>query len=117
MKNRLKALAVIIVVIAIAAVIWDHEKNVIPVVDIPTPTMPNPNAFDVWVEAAKSQKDTEKISYAISDSFRDKEIDKDKLDRAYSFEEKKTFVTENKEALMSLRRGLKYEYYNPQFVH
>lgn len=115
MKRRLIVWLVVIVAIAIAVVIWDHEKNVIPVVDIPTPIMPNPNAFDVWVEAAKSQKDFEKISYAISDSFRYKEAekDKDRLDRAYSFEEKNAFIAENKQALTAFREGLQYEYYAP----
>jgi hypothetical protein len=53
LESRLYAGAAILLLLAAVAGLW-RQWNAIPVVHIPTPVMPHPNAFDYYVKAAKA---------------------------------------------------------------
>lgn len=109
-----KALAVTgspLAILVLVGLLWAHNLNENPVVHVPTPVMPSPNAFDDYVAAGNSLRDEEKISLAITQrpgamaSLRSKHI--------YSPAEKATLVAENNSALTRLRRGFSSPYLSP----
>ena len=80
--------------------------NRLPDVQIPTPTMPSPNAFDYFVKAGKAIKDDKAIGNAVSTNPASGQ-------KVYSLAEKEKLVAENSEAISLLHQGFAYPYLNP----
>ena len=80
-----------------------------PIPAIPNPTLPNPNAFDTFRQAAAQSLDSGKIGYAYQPLHSSKAKD----DREYTLEERRALLKENLPALDLIRDGLKQEYWNP----
>ena len=96
-------------ILVIAAIVWWTTAQELPVIKIPTPTLPNPNAFDTYNSAAAQLLDSSKIGYAISS----RHAASVKDDRDYSWAEKEKLISENAPALDLLREGLNETYVNP----
>ena len=70
-RNQLHWLLILtgVVLLVIAAVVaWLQIMNAPPVVKIPTPVMPSPNAHDFYVRAGNALRDKDRISYASNDA-------------------------------------------------
>ena len=101
-------------VIIVAIVAWSQIMNAMPVVKIPTPVMPSPNAHDFYVDAANALRDGRKILYASSDAGMPVKPSKsDPYERRYTLAEKDEIVSHNALALKTLRRGFAYPYMAP----
>ena len=101
--------ATLFVLLIVLSVFWWISAQEMPVVSIPQPVMPNPNAFLTFNAAADQMLDSGKIGYAIS--ARHGTGIKD--DREYTWAEKQKLVSENSPVLAMLRNGLNQEYVNP----
>ncbi len=55
-----------IVVLGAAVGFWLHSINTLPVVNIPTPVMPSPNAYDYFVNAGNAIVDGDKVAKAVN---------------------------------------------------
>jgi hypothetical protein len=87
---------------------WWNSAQELPVITVPTPKFPNPNAFDAFNAAAGQLLDGGKIGYALSPGHSGA-----KDDREYTWAEKQKFIDENGPALALFRQGLDEEYVNP----
>lgn len=74
-----------------------------PMVKIPTPVMPTPNAFDFYVTAGNALVNDKQISDAISS----------KPTVVYTWAQKETMVQQNAGAINTLHQGFAYPYLNP----
>ncbi|MDQ2730644.1 MAG: type II secretion system protein GspG [Armatimonadota bacterium] len=86
-----------------------YWRDLPPEVNVPTPTMPSPNAYDFFNRAASLERDGNKVDYAISNVHRSGAPE----DKPYSTAEKAALVQENGPALQELRTGLSYPYEQP----
>jgi hypothetical protein len=93
----------------VSLVVWWNSAQEMPAIVIPTPVMPNPNAFDTFNSACAQMLDATKIGSAIAA----RHTGTTKEDRDYTWAEKEKFVTENAAALSLLRQGLNQSYVNP----
>lgn len=92
----------LVVIIAVGAGIAIHHARVRQArlrLVVPTPTLPNPNAFDVFVQAGEALVETEAIGQASR--------------RGSSPALMARVVAENPRALALLRRGFGYRYLHP----
>src|SRR4051812_11956153 len=87
----------VLAALILVAFFWWYSAQQMPIVSIPTPIYPNPNAFDTLNAAAGQQLDSGKIGYAVSATHTGV-----KDDREYSWAEKEKFVAENGPALALL---------------
>lgn len=109
-KALLLAIGFLAVVVIIGSFgVYLLNKN--PVVHVPMPVMPSPNAFDFFTKAGNAVKDSSKIGYAISRSYVPSDTDPD--NHSYSQADKELLVRENAETLQTLRSGFAYSYRNP----
>lgn len=99
----LSAIAVVII-LGLAALF--QSLNQMPVVKIPNPKMPSPNAYDYYTPAANAMSDVNAIGDALSPS-------SSSSTHVYTLTEKDALVAKNAKALSTLRQGFAYEYYNP----
>ena len=76
---------------------------------IPTPKLPNPNAFDTFRTAFSQQLDSDITDYA----YQKKHTSGNKADREYTLAEKEAVLKENLPALDTLNTGLAQPYLNP----
>lgn len=99
------------IILALIAIIgyWYYEANKVPLISIPTPKMPNPNAFDTFVKAGSLLQDEKSIDYA----FATKHSSGIKEDREYTLAEMDKILVDNKETFSVLRKGFGEEYRNP----
>jgi hypothetical protein len=107
-KKALACIGLAVAVIGFFGYSWWRSLNVTPVLNIPTPQMPNPNARDVYIKACNGIVDGNKIGYAIG-----RRHSGQGDDRPYSLAEKAALVKENEKALQTLREGFDYEYREP----
>ncbi len=84
---------------------WWGALNQNPVMNIPTPVMPKPNARDYFVEAINLLVDGDKASLAIN-----RRHTGIKGDRPYSLAERLAIVNENAPCLNALHEGFNYLY-------
>lgn len=98
----------IVAVVALAALlgVFFHVRDADPVVSIPTPRLPSPNAFDFYVAAGNAVVDDKKIGFAVSRH-------PAPGDPIYSLAEKDALVAANAGPLKTLRQGFAYPYLNP----
>ena len=80
-----------------------------PVVHIPTPILPSPNAFDTFQTAASQLLESKKIDNALSSP----EAAKKAGVAVTSPAERARLAAENAQALATLRTGLSQDYWNP----
>jgi len=83
--------------------IWSVVNNTDPVVTIPHPVMPKPNACDVYLAAGIAMKDGKQIVDAVSR----------RPAKSYSKAQKAEFVRENGGVLVKIHEGFAYPYLNP----
>lgn len=98
----------ILTVVALAALLgaFLRLRDLPPVVSVPAPRMPAPNAFDFYVAAGNAIVDDSKIGQAIARH-------PAPGDPVYSLAEKDTLVAANAGPLKTLRQGFAYPYLNP----
>jgi len=101
------AIGLVVALLVVTVFCWNSAQE-LPVINVPTPKHPNPNAFDTFNGAAGQLLDGSKIGYAISTIHTGA-----KDDREYSWTEKEKLVSENGPALTLIRQGLNEEYLNP----
>ncbi|HLK58534.1 MAG TPA: hypothetical protein VKU00_18335, partial [Chthonomonadaceae bacterium] len=89
--------------IVLVLLIWFQIGSRVPRINIPTPTMPSPNAFDFFNSASAQLQDGSKIDDAISLRPR----------ATYTLADKEGFLSDNAAALQTLRQGFAYDYMNP----
>lgn len=98
----------IVTVVALAALLdaFLHVRDADPVVSIPTPRMPAPNAFDFYVAAGNAVVVDKKIGLAVSRR-------PAPGGHVYTLAEKDALVAANTGPLKTLRQGFAYPYLNP----
>ena len=111
-----------VLTLALCALGYGRAVNTLPDLQIPSPTMPNPNACDIFTEAGKAIQDGKAIEEAVSnhsnannpvnDSPSTRPSAKTKV---YSLAEKEVLVAKNGLAVRLLRQGLPYPYLNPPY--
>jgi type II secretory pathway pseudopilin PulG len=84
-------------------ILWYSVANRIPVVTIPRPVMPQPNAFDVYVSAGNAVTGEKQIQDAVGS----------KPTASYSLEQKQALVRQNVGVVNTLHKGFAYPYLNP----
>jgi len=89
--------------LAVMVGLWWHEAMKTPVVHIPTPILPNPNAFDVYIKASNAVTGDKQISDANST----------KPTVAYTLAQKEALVQQNINVIDTLHQGFAYPYFNP----
>ena len=67
-EKRLLIAVGLFVVIVLGIACWWEQNNILPVIAIPTPVMPNPNAYDLLLQAAMQMKFSIKLHNAIGPS-------------------------------------------------
>ncbi|MDQ3814284.1 MAG: type II secretion system protein GspG [Armatimonadota bacterium] len=87
--------------------------NADPVVQIPTPTMPNPNAFDFYVKAGQAKVAAPNPAVDPVHDFRTPPASPQELKRRYPTAAKEAWLRKNAKALQLLRQGFRYEYRQP----
>lgn len=97
------------VVILIGLGVWLMSSQTPPAVRIPTPTMPNPNAFDTFQAAASQLLDSKKIDNVVSSP----EAAKSSGHPMTALAERERLIAENSGALATLRSGLDQAYETP----
>lgn len=108
---KLKVAGLIVVVLGIAAWVWWRGTNTVPVITIPTPKMPVPNARGYYVAAGKALRDVNEIGFAIEKAKPSYHVNS--LDRFYPLAEKDALLKDNAQVLKTLRQGFAYEYRVP----
>ena len=121
--------------LAFSGFCWWRVEGDNPNISVPMPTLPSPNAFDIYVKAGEAVRDISKIDSAVQSSHASKAIKQaghpytqggDLLDAVhreeskaikqaghpYTLAEKAALVNENAEALHLLRAGFAYPYLN-----
>jgi hypothetical protein len=110
---------------------WWHDMNANPNVVIPTPVLPQPNAYDFYRAAGFAVRERDKIETAIAQNTAAPPKDRPRSAPAergaphrYTLAEKEALVRENADALNMLRAGFAYPYqdvylrsYNTVFPH
>lgn len=96
---------------------WLLYANTIPDPHVPMPIMPNPNAFDYYVRAAKMltrKNELEAVTSAKPDMPVMVKLPNGKQEaHSYSLKEKIALIAENEPAFATLQQGLAYRYQNP----
>ncbi len=82
---------------------WWNTAMKTPVVNIPNPVLPNPNAFDFYVTAGNTLTGDKQIGVAVST----------KPTIAYSLAHKEALVQQNAGVINTLHQGFAYPYLNP----
>jgi type II secretory pathway pseudopilin PulG len=94
----------LIAVIGVGVVsLWWTAAMKTPVVVIPNPVLPNPNAFDFYVRAGNAVIGDKQIGDAVST----------KPTGVYSLAQKEALVQQNLGAIKTLHEGFAYPYVNP----
>ena len=94
--------------LSLAAFFWLRALDQNPVVSIPTPTMPSPNARSYYIAATDAIVDDSKISYANG---RWNPTTKPSGDQHfYSLADKEKLVAENAGVIKTLHDGFQYPY-------
>lgn len=93
----------------LVAWLWFLHLTAAPVIAIPTPKMPSPNALDFYVRAGHQFRNQDKVADVIQAIYEGK----DPAKQAYSPAEQQALVQENTTALQTLRQGLSYPYLSP----
>lgn len=104
-----RGLWIVTIVVAMLAAIgwmWWSGLTRMPVVSIPTPTMPSPNAFDLINQACSNIQDEKQVGEAISS----RPVAGQHL---YTPAEKAALVAKNATALQELRAAFQHEYMHP----
>jgi hypothetical protein len=107
-KKALASIGLAVAALAYFGYSWWKSLNVMPVLTIPTPKMPSPNARDVYIKACDSIVDGKKADIALSTRHSGQGDD-----RPYSLAEKAALIRENAMALQMLREGFACEYREP----
>lgn len=107
-KSHRGLLVAAIVLAVIAATIWMWWSGLtrMPVVTIPTPTMPSPNAFDLINQACSNIQDEKQVGEAIASR-------PVAGQHVYTSAEKAALVAKNAEALRDLRAAFQHEFMHP----
>lgn len=101
-----------LIALILAAGLWWQWLNADPVVHIPTPQMPNPNAFDFYVKAGDALVRSNQIGDAIRVQPPGVKADP-KLYPTYSLAQKQALLQMNLPALRLLHQGFAYKYQQP----
>ena len=108
-KNPAKLIAAaVFAILVILTIVWWTSAQQLPMITVPSPKLPTPNAFDTFNSAAANFVDGSKIGYAIGTRHTGLKDDRD-----YTWVEKRKFVAENALTLKLLRKGLHQVYLNP----
>jgi hypothetical protein len=83
---------------------WWSRMTAMPVVTIPTPILPSPNAFDIFVQIGNGLQNERLIRQAVAPTTGQ---------RLLNQAEKAQLVADNNRALKELRAGLQCEYLHP----
>jgi hypothetical protein len=99
----------LVTVIALAFIVgfgaWWQWVNALPDVEIPTPKLPSPNAYDFYVRAGAAIVPI----YPTPARGRDRAIvPQTQLETQYSTEKKEAWLNQNSKSLKLLRQGFKY---------
>lgn len=89
--------------IAVLLIVWWRLASEDPAIKIPTPVLPNPNAYDLYVAAGGSVVRIKQVEQAIAL----------KPIKPITLEEKEALVQQNAKALQSLQQGFACEYHSP----
>lgn len=131
-ERRLLLLTGVCGVLLLGAPLWWRAQSRDPVLTIPTPVMPSPNAFDYYVRAGNAVTESNAIGYALMSPRPASQLPKPTADfspppgvpnnagpppvnpnRNYSPEEKAALVEANAGALQTLRQGFAFPYLHP----
>jgi hypothetical protein len=98
-----------------AGAVWWQTINVPPVVNIPTPAMPSPNAFDFYMKAGQAQVAANPPVDPIHDSrpLPFPRPSPQQMARRYPTAAKEAWLRRNAPALQILRQGFAYKYHEP----
>jgi len=104
-KRRIGRNLILVTILSLVGVLvaWGRFIADDPVLTIPKPVLPNPNAFDAYVTAGRSLINAKQIDAA---SYTRPPV-------PISLEQKEALVQQNAGALQTLRQGFAYEYRNP----
>ena len=116
-KGEKFILGAVLLAVALAALgtVWWHRASDEPVVSIPTPAMPVPNAYTYFQSAATLIQDNGKIGWAII-PWNPHLADPPQHDPTYHYyspADKAALVQENAAALKTLRQGFAYPCQSP----
>lgn len=88
---------------------WWQALRAVPVINVPSPVLPSPNAHDDLVAACAALIDSNKFSYAISNRHNTHLVD----DHSYTPAQKEQLVAENAPALRKFHKALGETYWAP----
>ena len=98
----------LMLMLTVGAVLSYKALNTDPVISVPTPIIPMPNAYNYFVKAANSVVGGNKIGFAISKWDPTKQASGD--ERLYNEMEKEALVQENLVAIQTLHTGFAYPF-------
>ncbi|MCW3054953.1 MAG: hypothetical protein JWN14_4123 [Chthonomonadales bacterium] len=104
-KRRIGRNLILVAILFLVGVLvaWGRFIADDPVLMLPNPVLPQPNAYDVYVTAGRSLVNSKQIDAAIAT----------KPVVPISLEQKEALVQQNAGVLQTLRQGFVYEYWNP----
>jgi hypothetical protein len=111
-EKRWFALFGCLVALLVLGSYWWHWINTDPEINIPTPKMPNPNAFDYYVKAGNAVAGANQIKDTIW-SKSPSRLSTASTVSPHSSTQIKTLLQKNAQALRFLRRGFAYKYWQP----
>ena len=120
--NKRRLLPVMSVGLVLGSIYWVQDMNADPVVDIPNPTMPKPNAFDFYKAAGMLVVQDKEMQDALlppppapikQAKGRGTYPSTTKPVHLYTLEEKAQLLEANESALTVLRKGFLYPYQEP----
>ncbi len=111
-EKALLTLSLVVAVIAGTMTLWWQIANANPELAIPTPKLPQPNAYDTYVAAGRMLIHNDEIGEAVTK--------RGPGDPVITLREKQKLVQDNAETLRTLREGFAHPYHEPparSFMH
>lgn len=101
----------VVLVLVVSLGLWLHGLEADPVVSVPTPPMPNPNAHDLLTSADSEVVDARKLRWALEEDL--PTFDHPRNARKLTTAQKDALLRENADVLLSVRRSLRHSYRKP----
>jgi hypothetical protein len=118
-EKRLLTISGCSISLLLGVVGWRAYRDAEPIIDIPTPTFPSPNAFDYYLKAGQMHEAWKKATpgYALVDPVTDARssvgLSPQQLAHLYPTAAKTAWIRKNATVLATVRQGFRYKYHSP----